>query len=383
MNKKEVFLLKQAAIITLTFLFILLAGCSPEQEASYKITGEDTPAVRAIADFYGNKNDPIVVYGQIPFVEGTLVLAERIMYGEHYPDLHFIDTNGKVTYLTRGSYCWTLNYTRFKGYNIFFGLAGPEARSYIQSPISVGKSVKKVEALFPYESKSALPAENIIAHVNPKEKDTRIFKDPKGYILPVKGWRLPHDFVAITGSGDKVSLSQISLESCMDYMPEYLKVKRADIYNSFAFSFSPMLTPAEWKQGYFEGEILLEGKTDENGNRNALFLRPARHMKHTDSFILPQDIKPFYLSNNSTRSTSFSAGETIKVVYPESRKLIDCNILRLSTQMIDKEINENSFVPISANEKRQIILPKERGYYLFVLRTEKESETQTYTGVYT
>jgi len=165
-------------------------------------------------------------------------------------------------------------------------------------------------------------------------------------------------------------------------MPVYLKVKKKDIYNSFAFIFTPMLTPVEWEQRYIEGEILLEGKTDENGNRNALFLRTVGHMKHTDSFILPQDIRPFYLSNNSFRTASFSAGETVSVVYPESRKLVDCRILKLTSQMVDNETAQDSFTLISATEKKQIVLPKERGDYLFVLRTEKESEIQTYTGLF-
>jgi len=93
-------------------------------------------------------------------------------------------------------------------------------------------------------------------------------------------------------------------------------------------------------------EHLSREKYERSGNRNALFLRPAENIKYTGSFILPQNMKPFYLSNNATRTTSFSVGETIKVVYPKSRKLIDCHILRLTTQMVDKEINQNNLALI-------------------------------------
>ncbi|MDI6704905.1 MAG: hypothetical protein QME73_01420 [Bacillota bacterium] len=40
--------------------------------------------------------------------------------------------------------------------------------------------------------------------------------------------------------------------------------------------------------------------------------------------------------------------------------------------MVDKEIDQDDLALISTDGKRQIILPRERGYYLFVLRTEKE-----------
>jgi len=228
---------KMKAMLTFLLVTTLLTSC---------MNTNHNAVTRAIVGFYGEAKapmataaEPIVVYAQIPFEEGTLVLAEKVTDGEHYPDLHFIDNNGKVTYLTRGSYCWTLNYTQFKGYNIFFGLAGVEKRATTQNPITVNKPVKKVEALFSDETESGIPAENIIAHVNLKENDTRIFKDPQGYILPVKGRKMPDD----------------------------------------------------------------------------------------------------------------------------------------------KETGQNSFTLIGTNEKRQIMLPKERGDYLFVLRTEKETGIQTYTGV--
>ena len=142
-----------------------------------------------------------------------------------------------------------------------------------------------------------------------------------------------------------------------------------------------MLTPSEWDKGYQDGEICLEGKTDMNGNRNALFLRATGHMSALDSFILPQDIKPLYLSDNYRRLTSFSAGEKITVKYPETRALLDCRILRLTRENVEKEIGQDSLALITIDENSQIRLPKEKGNYLFLLRTNEDSSIQTYTGM--
>jgi hypothetical protein len=96
---------------------------------------------------------------------------------------------------------------------------------------------------------------------------------------------------------------------------------------------------------------------------------------------LLQDIRPLYLSYHYLESVKFSAGETVQVVYPQQRKLLDCRILRLTAQTVDKEIGQDSLALIRTNENGKIILPGERVYYLFVLRTEKENEIQTYTGL--
>jgi len=143
----------------------------------------------------------------------------------------------------------------------------------------------------------------------------------------------------------------------------------------------PMLKPEEWERGYMVGEIKLEGKTDKNGNLNALYFRPAGHMSHLDSFIIPQDIRSFYLANNSIWTGKFSAGETVQVIYPEERKLLDCRILRLTSRIVDKEVGQDRLTVIETNEKGQLVLPKERGNYMFVLRTEKEMKIQTYVGI--
>lgn len=386
---KGIYIMKKLFSLMSLCMFILFAGCSLKEadssipkkidlkQSTVTQTDEKMSLTQAFVNFYGDTSEPIIVYQQIPFKDGTLVLAEKVMDGEHYPDLHFVDINKKVTYLTRGSYCWTLNYTQFRGYYIFFGLAGVEVRHYGQN----SSPVEKVEAVFDDKTESVIPAKEIVTLINPKEKDTRIFKNPQGYIMPVKGQKMPDNLIATLEGGDKVSLSQKSIEWQSGYMPDYLKVKKADVYNSFAFTFTPMLTPVEWEQGHMDGEICLKGKTDENGNLNALWLRPSGHMKQIESFILPQDIKPFYLSNNYPRLAKFAAGETVKIVYPEQRRLLDCHILRLTKLTVEKELGQDSLTTISADEKNHILLPKEKGYYLFVLRTEKEIEIQTYTGV--
>lgn len=338
-----------------------------------------TPVEQAIMSYYENTDEAVIIYEQIPFEEGTLVLAEKLSDGEHYPDLHFVDDKNAVTYLTRGSYCWTLNYTQFRGYYIYFGLAGVETRQYTDNPIPV----EKVEALFSDKTVSVIPRESIIAHINLMDRDSRFFKNPQGYIMPVKGRDMPYDFTAILENGEKLSLSKKVIEGGIDNMPEYLKSKKAEVYNSFTFTYTSMLTPEEWYKGYKEGEICLEGKTDHRGNRNARHLRPAGHMSFADSFILPQDIKPFYLSDNYVRTTVFSAGETVAVKYPGERKLLDCRILRLTREKVEKEIGQDDFAVVEINKKGQVTLPKEKGYYLFLLRTVEDKEVQTYTGMFT
>jgi hypothetical protein len=135
-------------------IFILLAGCSLEQSTPKEVIDDKKSIADTIVEFYGNTSEPIIIYEQISFEGGTLVLADMLMEGEHYPELHFVDDNNKVTYLTRGSYCWTLNYTQFKGRYIYFGLAGSETRQYNANPVPV----EKVEAIFSDKTVSVLPS---------------------------------------------------------------------------------------------------------------------------------------------------------------------------------------------------------------------------------
>ncbi|MGI6585518.1 MAG: hypothetical protein GX301_10990 [Gracilibacteraceae bacterium] len=102
-----------------------------------------------------------------------------------------------------------------------------------------------------------------------------------------------------------------------------------------------------------------------------------------DSFIIPLDIKPLYLSDNYATTANFSAGETVMLKYPDGRKLMDCRILRLTREKVEKEIGQDSFAAIEVGEKGQLTLPKEKGYYLFLLRTIEDKEIQTYTGMLT
>jgi hypothetical protein len=55
--------------------------------------------------------------------------------------------------------------------------------------------------------------------------------------------------------------------------------------------------------------------------------------------------------------------------------------LKLTSQIVDKQIDKDNFALISTNEKRQIVLPKEKGVYMVVLSTANEIEVQTYTGL--
>ncbi|KGP75050.1 hypothetical protein JT05_12890 [Desulfosporosinus sp. Tol-M] len=356
-------------------IFILLAGCSLEQSTPKEVIDDKKSIADTIVEFYGNTSEPIIIYEQISFEGGTLVLADMLMEGEHYPELHFVDDNNKVTYLTRGSYCWTLNYTQFKGRYIYFGLAGSETRQYNANPVPV----EKVEAIFSDKTVSVLPSKKIVKYINPK--DSRLFDNSQGYIMPVEGRDIPRDLIFIFNSGEKKSILKMHIERSIDYMPDYLKSKKAEVYNSFAFTFTPMLTPIEWYKGYEAGEVCLEGKTDKNNNRNVLHLQPAGHMSLVDSFILPQDIKPLYLSDNYRRIASFSDDETVVVKYPEKRELMDCRIVRLTREKVEKEIGLDTLTVINTDANGQIILPKDKGYYLFLLRTNEDNNIQTYTGM--
>jgi hypothetical protein len=199
--------------------------------------------------------------------------------------------------------------------------------------------------------------------------------------MPVEGRDIPRDLIFIFNSGEKKSILKMHIERSIDYMPDYLKSKKAEVYNSFAFTFTPMLTPIEWYKGYEAGEVCLEGKTDKNNNRNVLHLQPAGHMSLVDSFILPQDIKPLYLSDNYRRIASFSDDETVVVKYPEKRELMDCRIVRLTREKVEKEIGLDTLTVINTDANGQIILPKDKGYYLFLLRTNEDNNIQTYTGM--
>lgn len=361
-----------AVVLIIILISGLCSACTPTQEV------RNTSIEEAILQYYGETSDPIFIYKQVPFEDGTLVLAEKLTDGEHYPDLHFVDSGNNVAYLTRGSYCWTLNYTQFRGRFIYFGLAGVETRQYDDNPVPV----KKVEALFSDKTISMIPGDASAVLINPADKEVEAFKNPQGYIMPAEGRDMPEDFVFTFENGERKSISQMHIERNIDNMPEYLKSKEAAVYNSFAFTFTPMLLPVEWDKGYKEGEICLEGKTDHNGNRNVRFLRPAGHMSLLDSFIIPQDIKALYLSDNYPRTTSFSAGETVTVKYPEKRELLDCRILRLTRDKVEKEIGQDSFEAVNVDEKGQLILPEEKGHYLFLLRTVEDKEIQTYTGMF-
>lgn len=366
----------------LAIFFILLAGWSLERSAF----NNETLMLDVLEKFYGNSCEPILIFEQVPFAGGTLVLAERLMDGENYPDLHFVDEQNQVTHLTLGSYCWTLNYTQFRGHYIYFGLAGVETCRY------GGNSVlaEKVEAFFPDRVISVSVGNRVI-----ENNDQRMAKflassiensggidNPQGYIMPVPGRDIPENLVVVLKNGEKKSLTEIYTDRNSEYRPDYLKSKQAQVYNSFAFTFTPMLTPGEWDKGK-EGEICLERQTDGNGNRNALFLQAAGHMSPADSYILPQDLKPLYLSDNSYRQVHFSAGETVTVKFPGKRTLLDCRLLRLTRETVEKEIGQDSLALIQADEKNRITLPEAEGAYLFLLRTLEGDSIQTYTGLLT
>ncbi len=399
-------MLKKRFIILIGCFFILLAGCSNNQadkndlrqianktdfksevnehtnnnseNAAKPMVNEELSAVKALKNFYGITDKTIVIYEQVPFENDcVLILADRFRDGEHYPDLYLVSPDEKVLALTRHSYCWSMNYTQHMGYKIFYGLAASEIRQLNNTPLPI----KKLEAVFNDKTYEVKTRENIIAQINNGEHTPCTINNPHAYILPVKDENMPDDVLCIFSDDRKISLSQLSIDRNYDNMPEYLKSKKKNIFNSYAFTYSPMMSPEDWERVDSDGETGLKGKTDENGNLNALFLRPsAAVFKTVHSFGLPYDIRSFYLSYNYPIAC-FSAGERVEVVYSKDYKLYDCRVLKLNKETVDKDLNVKNFHNLSSNTKSEIILPKEPGHYLFILRTEKHSELHSYMGV--
>lgn len=391
-------------IILATCFFILLAGCSSDHASqndlgqtsnNTKLTPavneqinnipdkamdkEETSAVYALKNYYGNTDKTIVIYEQVPFEDSSvLVLADIFMDGEHYPNLHLVNPDGKVLALTRHSYCWSMNYTQYMDYKIFFGLAAVETRESNSNNLPINK----IEAVFTDKTYEAKTRENIISQINNKDNNPSIINSPHAYILPVKEPNMPDDVFCTFSDDHKVSLPQLYIDRDSTNMPEYLKSKKKCIFNSYAFTYSPMMSPEDWKQADLDGETGLTEKTDENGNLNALFLRPsAAVFKNIHSNEFPYDIKSYYLSYNQPWSSSFSVGKNVEVVYSKDYKLFDCRILKLSEEAVNKELNVKDFRSLSPNKNSEITLPDEPGYYLFILRTEKYNELHSYIGV--
>lgn len=397
---EEEIMLKKSFIILAGCFFILLAGCSNSQNdlrqtynktklntevnehinnnSDKALSKEESFAVNALKNYYGITDKTIVIYEQVPFEDDcVLILADVFMDGEHYPNLHLVSPDGKVLALTRHSYCWSMNYTQYMEYKIFYGLAAAETRQSNNNTLPI----KRLEAVFSDKTYEVKTRENMISQINNKDNNPGI-NSPHAYILPVKEQNMPDDVFCTFSDDHKVSLPQVSIDRDSTNMPEYLKSKKKSIFNSYAFTYSPMMSPFDWKQVDLDGETGLKGKKDENGNLNALFLRPsAAIFKAVHYYEFPYDIRSYYLSYNQPWITSFSAGERVEVVYSKDYKLYDCRVLKLNKETVDKEINFKDFHSLSSNKKSEITLPKEPGHYLFILRIEKYSELHSYIGV--
>lgn len=354
-----------------------------ENENGWSATSpeEETAVIKAIRSIYNRPDESIVIYEEIPFADGCkLVLADRLMDGEHYPNLHLVSPEGRVLAVTRHSYCWTLNYTQFGGYRIFFGLARRETYQYGESSLPV----KRIEAVYTDRTEAVDTRQDVIAKVNPKQKDTRMINSTGAYILPVKDPAMPEHLYGVFPDGRRLSLSQISVDRSLDYMPEYFKGKKRNVYNAFAFTYSPMLSPEEWKRIDAEGETALHGKTDGNGNLNAIYLRPSPAVfKTIHASEIPDDIKSFCLSNSFPWTAAFSAGESVETAYSKESQLYDCRVIKLTPQTVDTDFSSKDFQVLRVDETNHVILPRNPGAYLFVLRTEKYSELRSYAGVIT
>ncbi|HHV30366.1 MAG TPA: hypothetical protein GXX73_12415 [Clostridium sp.] len=352
---------------------------SPNSNESARVSlGEETAALKALRDFYAQTDEPIVIYEQTPFDNDyMLVLADRMTDGEHYPNLYFVSPDGSVSQLTRHSNCWTMNFTELGGYKVFFGLAGKE----VEQDNNKSLSVNRVEAIFGNKVETVEVRKSAYAYFNLDEKDIGTINNANGYMLIAKNPDMPEDVIAVFSDGHKVSLSQKSIDRNMSYIPAYFKNTNKSIYNSFAFTYSPMISPFYWDQIDSEG-VELKGRTDGNGNVNAVFLRPSRMVaKVIHSSELPNDIKDFYLSNSYPWTASFAAGENVEVVCSTETELYDCRVLKLTSQSVGREISGNEFQQLLIDDENCVILPKEPGDYLFLLRTEKHYLLLSYIGI--
>lgn len=111
MRKKKIVIIS-IAIVILMLVIVALSGVGTVKETSsdkrkYETIEKHTSPVEAVFDFYGNKKQ-VIIYDEISFENGTLILADKITDGEHYPELHYINQDGYLTHITHGSYCWTL-----------------------------------------------------------------------------------------------------------------------------------------------------------------------------------------------------------------------------------------------------------------------------------
>lgn len=56
-------------------------------------------------------------------------------------------------------------------------------------------------------------------------------------------------------------------------------------------------------------------------------------------------------------------------------------MLRLTKEKVEQGISQDRLTLISTDEKDHLILPKDQGYYMFILRTKEENNIQVYTGM--
>jgi hypothetical protein len=364
-------------LILLLVAMLLLAGCAPSPSTAVpKASEEATAAVKAIDNYFADRIGPVVIYEQIPFENGSmLLLAEHQTDGEIYPNLFMVDKDGSISALTRHSYCWSMNFTQIDGYTIFFGLAGIEA-------LKAEKAIQQVEAVYSDKTEAAATTRHdIVARLEGGEDYFRDVEDLGAYILPVRRQDMPDTIYGVFSDGKKVSIPRMLIDWYQD-MPDYFNAGKNSIYNSFAFTYCPMLSPERWKQADVAGDIGLYGQTDENGNLAALFLRPSQTVvKATQAAEFPQDIKAFGLSNNEPWTGGFSAAVKAEVVH-EGKELYDCRVFRLTRESVRQETWEQDFQKLQPDDKNRITLPKEAGHYLFLLRIRENDGLHAYMNVF-
>ncbi len=64
--------------------------------------------------------EQFVLNAAVPFEQGALICGHTLADGEDYTELYYIE-NGRITYRTEYSECWSLNFTLFKDHTIAYG----------------------------------------------------------------------------------------------------------------------------------------------------------------------------------------------------------------------------------------------------------------------
>lgn len=337
-----------------------------------QIYGVMQPAVNAVLNSYTGKQ-PFVVYALAPFDDGTLVLAGETGDGEWYPDLFYVDNDNKVASRTKGSYCWTLNFTIMNGKRIYYGLSHREAQPTV-NPKS--QPIEQVVVRFTagdMESCTPYPENTVVAVKNGTLSEKDYGKAAQGYIHISQRAETPVSLDMELQAGKTVSVTDLILQ--VENVPDYLNLKTPGARSSYAFQYNPMLASHVWNIYREAGPAALE-----NGDYGQP-LRPSGVFRNTSLTGIFKALSPFAFSYNYL-GNSFPAGGKIKLIRGEGFSpdaKITCTYSPLTAQSWGDDL---SFLRTYSKPDAEgnIELLSEPGYYLMVVSIDDPAMT---TGIFT